>query len=208
MVYDSATRTALVPLAPQHADEAARLHILGQPGTFLTALGPEVLAVVYRALPESTVGFGYAWTGPDGRLLGFAAVTTSTGRLFLEVGLRYFFQLLPLLVRRYLHRPSLLWHSLQTVFYPLLVEGGDEPEGSVAELLSIMVEPAARGQGIGGELMAAVLAGCQTRNITALDVTVDKANQGAQRFYRREGFILRKEMQIFGRPMVVYRREG
>ena len=50
----------IVPLAADHAAAAARLHIDGQPDTFLTRLGPEVLTVLYRALPQSPVGFGFA----------------------------------------------------------------------------------------------------------------------------------------------------
>ena len=50
----------IVPLAADHAVDAARLHIDGQPGTFLTRLGPEVLTVLYRALSQSPVGFGFA----------------------------------------------------------------------------------------------------------------------------------------------------
>ena len=49
----------IVPLAADHAVDAARLHIDGQPGTFLTRLGPAVLTVLYRALPQSPVGFGF-----------------------------------------------------------------------------------------------------------------------------------------------------
>ena len=55
----------IVELAPAHAKEATQLHIAGQPGTFLTSLGPDVLMVVYGALPRMAAGFGYvAVEGP------------------------------------------------------------------------------------------------------------------------------------------------
>ncbi|MGL4650831.1 MAG: hypothetical protein ACRC1H_15595, partial [Caldilineaceae bacterium] len=60
MMRHAAPLPALVPLGPRHAEQAARLHILGQPGTFLTSLGPDVLCVLYRTLPETAGGFGYA----------------------------------------------------------------------------------------------------------------------------------------------------
>ncbi|MEZ4658511.1 MAG: hypothetical protein R2911_13150 [Caldilineaceae bacterium] len=44
------------PLQPVHARDAARLHIAGQPGTFLTSLGPPVLTVFYDSLPRSAKG--------------------------------------------------------------------------------------------------------------------------------------------------------
>ena len=49
----------VTPLTSAYASEAARLHREGQPGSFLTALGDEVLTVLYRLLPQSNVGFGF-----------------------------------------------------------------------------------------------------------------------------------------------------
>ncbi|MCB9160561.1 MAG: hypothetical protein H6644_12065 [Caldilineaceae bacterium] len=70
----------IVPLTPDHAPAAARLHIAGQPGTFLTALGPEVLTVLYAQLPQSAHGFGFAAADDDGTVSGFVSATTSVGR--------------------------------------------------------------------------------------------------------------------------------
>ena len=83
----------LTQLSPDHARDAARLHIAGQPGTFLTSLGPDVLTVIYQALSQSPVGFGFAAmvkgapaVGADTMTMaGYISATNSIGRLFVEI---------------------------------------------------------------------------------------------------------------------------
>ena len=69
-----------------------------------------------------------------------------------------------------------------------------------------MVEPSARSQGVGGLLMAAFLQACRNRGLGAVTVTVDAANDGAQRFYARHGFATWREITLYGRSMLVLRR--
>lgn len=209
-------------LAPTHAAAAARLHIAGQPGTFLTKLGPEVLTVFYRALPQSPVGFGFvgevgvaalASTSSAGAasaaapVIGFVAATTSTGQLFLELGTRHLPHFLPPLLRCFGQQPRLLGQAAQTLVYPFL-ERADRHGAKAAkraELLSIMVEPAWRSQGIGAQLLAQLVAACAAREITLLDVTVDAANHRACAFYARHGFAEQQTFLLYGRAMCRYR---
>ncbi|HXF61380.1 MAG TPA: GNAT family N-acetyltransferase, partial [Caldilineaceae bacterium] len=159
----SAVNTSIVALAPAHAAAAARLHIESQPGAFLPSLGPGVLAALYRTLPATTVGFGFVAVAPAEHppaspVVGFISATSSVGRLFVEVG----GALLPPLLARLARRPALIGRSLQTLLYPLLTGDAHDKtpspvEGGSAELLSIMVEPAWRGQGIGGQLLDALV---------------------------------------------------
>ena len=201
----------LVSLAPDHAAAAARLHIAGQPGTFLTSLGPEVLTVLYEVLPQTTGGFGFAalTAEPDGQqsVVGFVAATTGTGKLFLEMGGRQLGRFAPALLKRVGQQPSLALRSLQTLAYPLLAHARTSDPRPVAELLSIMVDPAARGQGVGAQLLTALCDACHRREVSLLDVTVDAANEGARRFYQRHGFTQQKEFQLYGRAMCLYRRD-
>jgi ribosomal protein S18 acetylase RimI-like enzyme len=73
-----------------------------------------------------------------------------------------------------------------------------------AELLSIMVEPEQRSAGVGALLVTALLAECERRGLAALDVTVDAANAGAQRFYVRHGFVYADTFMLYGRTMHRY----
>ena len=194
----------IIPLAPNHAPDAARLHIAGQPGTFLTALGPGVLTAIYRTLPRTRAGFGFAAVDDAGALLGFISATTGVGKLFAEIGTTGLGDLLPPLVGQLARHPALIWRSMQTVAYPLLV-GGGESGPPPAELLSIMVEPNQRGQGTGAQLVFALIGACRERAILLLDVTVDAGNEGAQRFYRRHGFVHHHDFTLYGRRMAQYR---
>lgn len=206
---------AIVPLSSRHATTAARLHILGQPGTFLTSLGPQVLTVFYEVLPQSPTGFGFAAVAmaaardaharDAGTVLGFVSATAGVGRLFLELGTRRLPEFLPPLVARFARQPALAWRSLQTLAYPLLVQQDDRAVPT-AELLSIMVEPKARSLGIGALLLQALFHECRGRALPQLDVTVDAANQGAQRFYERHGFVRVRAFALYGRQMLLLAR--
>jgi ribosomal protein S18 acetylase RimI-like enzyme len=187
----------IIPLAPEHATDAAQLHIAGQPGTFLTALGPGVLTAIYRSLPRSRA---------NGNVLGFISATTGVGKLFVELATIGLGALLPPLLGQLARHPSLIWRSAQTVLYPLLV-GGGESGPPPAELLSIMVEPRQRSHGIGAQLLMALVAACRARAIPLLDVTVDAGNEGAQRFYQRHGFVHHHDFTLYGRRMAQYRLE-
>ena len=125
------------------------------------------------------------------------------GRLFAEIGTTGLGTLLPPLLGQLARHPALIWRSIQTVAYPLLVAGSKTGQ-SPAELLSIMVEPSQRSQGIGAQLLKALVGACQERNISLLDVTVDATNQGAQRFYTRHGFVHHHDFTLYGRRMAQY----
>jgi ribosomal protein S18 acetylase RimI-like enzyme len=207
-------------LAPQHALDAARLHVAAQPGTFLTALGPDILQIVYERLPSTTVGFGFAVTSAacsDERpvTIGFVSATTSVGSLFIQTGLSRAGSLAPRLIVRYLRHPALIGRTFQTVLYPFMGKGtdgdgthhdGHEAGDASAELLSIMVEDRWRNHGVGAMLIDALVAECSARDLRRLDVTVDSMNGDARRFYERHGFTLQRSFRLYGRDMCSYGR--
>ena len=214
----------ITPLAPTHAADAARLHIAGQPGTFLTSLGADVLTVIYRALPDSGCGFGFAAHMPESTHLpepigelrvpeqtlgGFVSATTSMSQLMIEMGTRRVAHFAPPLLRRFVSQPQLALRSAQTLLYPFISRhkvGADQAgEDRSAELLSIMVEPQSRGQGVGTDLVAALCQRCRQQSIARLDVTVDAQNGAARRFYERHNFAHQYDFQLYGRTMCSYR---
>ncbi len=199
-------RLTLMPLGPEHATDAAWLHTIGQPGSFLTSLGVDVLTVLYQQLPRSRRGFGFAVVDPaqPQTLLGFVSATTSVGALFFEMGAQRLPAFLPPLLTRFAHEPGLALRAVQTVAYPFLHATPAE-DAAPAELLSIMVQPTLRSAGIGALLVAALQSECIARGIAALDVTVAAANTGAQRFYVRHGFGYVQSFSLYGQPMHLYR---
>ncbi|MEZ4658512.1 MAG: GNAT family N-acetyltransferase [Caldilineaceae bacterium] len=142
------------------------------------------------------------------QVLGFVSAATNVGGLFVELGTRRIGRFLPPLLARFARQPSLMLRSLETLFYPMLAARqnpqANHSGGPTAELLSIMVEPHLRSLGVGSQLMSALTAECTRRQIGLLDVTVDKANAGARRFYTRHGFSLAREFTLYGRPMYQY----
>lgn len=219
----------IIDLQPDHAPDSARLHVLGQPGTFLTNLGPNILTLFYNRLPQSAGSFGFAMVeetnspqmqdamqADNSTFLGFIAATTSTGRLFFDLGTRHLLQFLPQLCRRYVQQPKLVWQSMQTLYYPFMQHTpatdyaaertGEKHLSTTAELLALMVEPAHQNRGIGQQLLHTLFAACRQRGIEGLGVTVDAKNSGARRFYERHGFIELRTFTLYGRQMCYYRK--
>ena len=62
-----------------------------------------------------------------------------------------------------------------------------EPDAQFA-IVDFVLLPEARGTGAGTQLMEAVEADARERGLTALDLMVVDANDGARRFYERLGF--------------------
>lgn len=75
--------------------------------------------------------------------------------------------------------------------------------GPVAMLDELYVAPGHRGQGIGTQLMAAVLAEIQKRGAGELQINVDEVDVDARRFYERHGFTNIEQ----GSRMLLYVRE-
>jgi len=215
----------IVPLSPEHASTTAQLHIAGQPGTFLTNLGPRVLTALYRALPHLSTCFGFAALATEEAEtpIGFVAATTSTGGLFLELGTREAHRFFPPLLLRLLQKPTLIGQALRTITYPLLHgDNGDNSKkaspltgdnsgdnghnsGQTAELLAIMIDPRWRGRGVGTLLLQQLHGAARARQLGAMRVTVDASNSGARRFYARHGYVEQQRFQLYGRTMCSYR---
>lgn len=76
------------------------------------------------------------------------------------------------------------------VGYALVHMRGDETEsGAVAELETLTVLPEHRGRGIGATLYEAVLAELRRRHVGRISVSAIASNEGAIRFYERQGLL-------------------
>lgn len=190
----------IVPLDRTHAATAAELHAAGQPGTFLTSLGPAFLRALYTAIPASPYGFGFAALDPGGgEMIGVVAGSTNTSDLFRDIALRQVWRIAPPVALRLARHPTLLPKILQTLTYPAA-----EVYADAGELLFIGVRPVLRSRGIGAQLYTALLEECRRRGIAVLTVLVDATNEGANRFYRRHGFQYDTSHTLFGRTMHFY----
>jgi ribosomal protein S18 acetylase RimI-like enzyme len=186
-----------VPMTAAHAAEAARLHVAGIPTGFLSSLGPRFLRLLYEAVAAGRQGFGFV-VGDPRRLLGFVANAVHVGRLYRETLRGRLFEL-ALAVGPRMIDPSVLRRALETLLYPAQVQEG-LPE---AELLSIVVRPECRGEGIGRILVEATAGAFRRRGVRSFRVTVGDG-LAANRFYLKLGFRPAARHDMHGRRSNIY----
>lgn len=185
----------------EHTGAAAEIHAEGQPGTFLTRLGPAFLRALYGQMAVSPACFGFVALAGDDQVLGLVVGTFDSGRLFKELIRARGLALAPAVCLAVLRDPSLVRYLLETIRRPN-AEGA--PAGE-AELLFIGVRSGARGQGLGQALFQSFVAELHRRGIESMGLIVDDANTRAQRFYQRRGMQLVRSLVMYGRLMHWYR---
>jgi len=193
----------LVALQPAHVTAIARLHAEALAGDFLPSLGPAFLTTLYRGILELNLGFGFVAPGTAEDIAGFVIATDDSRSLFRKLITRRFFRLTWQVGVALLHHPRLVVRSVETFLYPSK-EGTHTP---AAELLVIAVNAGDRNKGIGVALVECLDESMHQRKIARYKVTVLAANEAAQRFYRRLGFVLATQFVMYGRPWNLFVRE-
>jgi ribosomal protein S18 acetylase RimI-like enzyme len=186
-------------LRQEDAHPAALLHIEGQPGTFLTALGPNFLDAFYTELGASTGAYGFVAVEAD-KVIGVVVGTTDTHALFKEIILKHGLRLaLPALLS-VLRHPGLFFSLLQSLFYPNKLDA----KPGEAELLFIGIDAQARRHHIGTQLINTLIEESRRRGATALKITVDVGNPRANAFYQKNGLQVIGSFSLNGRKMNLY----
>jgi ribosomal protein S18 acetylase RimI-like enzyme len=72
---------------------------------------------------------------------------------------------------------------------PVGMVSGTEPRGDQVELISMWVEPSARGCGVGDALIAAVVAWAREQGVANVVLDVRVSNDRAVALYSRNGFV-------------------
>jgi ribosomal protein S18 acetylase RimI-like enzyme len=178
----------LLPLTQAHIPVVAQLHTDALAGDFLPSLGEKFLRVFYRAALRSGLAFGFVQVGVAEKPDGFVLASPDTSALFRRVAagsaLALGWAALPAVLRR----PALLGKVGETFLYPAREAEAAGAASGCAELLVIAVAPARRSQGTGAALVAALNETFARQGISRYKVTVLAENDGANRFYCREGF--------------------
>ena len=190
---------ALEPLTPDDAAAGAAIHIEGQPGTFLTRLGPAFLAVMYRGLASAPDCYGIV-ARRDEQVVGVVVGMPAGGGLFGHLGWRGVAGLILPLLGALLRDPSLLSGVFQTLRYG----GAFETRPYEAELLFIGVLKRYAGEGIGRALIESLAAESRQRGMRWLSLIVDDGNERAKRFYQRNGLRPEGSIELHGRTMHRY----
>jgi ribosomal protein S18 acetylase RimI-like enzyme len=181
---------------PEDSRAIAALHARQIPWGLLSRLGEEFVGNFYEALFRSPFGFGFL-AEENGRLLGFATGVVDW-RPFYKTFLR---SRLGLAVRALISGLGEgRWRRLlETSRYA--ASDGLPP----AELVSIALEPDARGSGVGKDLVHCVLEEFSARRVNAVRVTAGSTNAPANRLYERAGFRLYGNVEIHpGETAAVY----
>jgi len=81
-----------------------------------------------------------------------------------------------------------------------IAAGGESTSAGTAALTSLWVEPASRGQGIGDQLVIAVLEWAKAAGFSQVLLWVTEGNSFAESLYLRNGFRRTGEMTVEPRP--------
>ena len=180
--------------------QVAGLHARNLDQGFLATLGPEFLAQLYRAIDEGSDSVLICERDGD-RVLGFVAGSRGMGPIYRRMLRRPFslgLALLPSLLN-----PGRVRRILEVLRYG---RGGHAPAALPrAELLSIAVDPDARGRGIADRLYGALAAHFRAAGEAAFCITVGAPLAPAHRFYRRMGAEPVAEVEVHrGQASTVY----
>lgn len=169
--------------------QVAALHVANIDQGFLSTLGTQFVALMYEVL-DATDGSVLLVEERDGDVAGFVAGSEGMGvicRGMLRRPVRLALALAPSLLR-----PSRLWRIFEILRY-----GRREQQGLPrAELLSIAVLPAYRGQGIADQLYGRLIDYFREAGLSEFTITVGEALQPAHRFYCRMGALPVSKVEV------------
>jgi ribosomal protein S18 acetylase RimI-like enzyme len=188
----------IVPLSVAHADQVAALHRRYIDTGFLSSLGLRFLRRLYRAIPHVPSGFGYVGLRGE-RVAGFIACAEHVETLYRQALSRHGVSMAVALFPQAL-RPSVLRRIIQSLRYPSQIGGAYPP----AEVLSIVVNEAARGTGLAAQLMERAAAEFRVRGIHQVKVLVWNRKTRAKRFYEKSGFRRAGEVPYHDRVLDAY----
>ena len=163
-------------------------------GSVVTELGPEFLRRFHAVALQHRASRAYVARDADGRIVAFALGTVDVHAFNQFMKPRVLASLL-----RALMAPARL--ALIGQLARMSIEGEPQPP-TPAELLLLVVDPASRRCGIGGQLLAAMEAAFAREAIERYRVAVRSHLTAAREFYSALDFEYEQERQVLGRPML------
>jgi ribosomal protein S18 acetylase RimI-like enzyme len=175
------------PATEADAATIARLHATAIHEGFLAGLGPAFLRRLYSRVVRSEHAFALVVDDAHGAC-GFIAVAEDLGAFYREFllhdGAAAGAAALPAIVRH----PRHVWETLR---YGVRGTAHAAPAGNgsaAAEVLSVAVDPSARGAGLGRALTTAAVEELRARGAASARVVTAVGNDGAIRAYEAAGF--------------------
>ena len=182
----------------------AQLHAENIDQGFLSSLGPRFMGLLYQAIDESSASaLILAWE--DEQIVGFVSGALGMRPVYRQL-LRHWLRLMLALAPSLLI-PGRLWRIIEILRYS---RGGHDavPGLPSAELLSIVVDPAFRGQQHSDRLYRQLAYFFSGQGEQGFKVIVGGALKPAHRFYQRMGAQLAAEIEVHrGACSTVYVQE-
>ena len=186
-------------LSKLYSSQVADLHIQGISTGFISSLGHDFVAALYKAVAEDENSFGFV-ASENGEVLGFVAFTTNLSKLYKYVALKKGLRFVFILARRMTSWKVLekIWSN---IFYPGKMKSLNLPD---AELLSIVIAPQGRGKGLAIQLVERGFEECVKRGIDKVKVLVAAENEPANKLYLKCGFKLAGHIDSHGVTSNIY----
>jgi GNAT superfamily N-acetyltransferase len=168
------------------------VHLASFQGFFLTFLGRRFLSELYHSIIMDPAGIAFVYK--ENTIHGFVAGTSQPAgfyrRLLRHRLLRFgWAALMPIL-----NRPVIIPRLLRAINMPSQAEKGEK----CGILMSIAVDPAYQGKGVGKKLVSAFLEETHRWGLEYVDLTTDAVNnKSANSFYQSIGF---KLVRTFNTP--------
>lgn len=187
------------PMQPTDAPSVARLHEQEIDFGFISTLGRRFLTSLYATMLESGQSVIFV-AEAEGRVIGFCAVTPDVGKMYKAMLHKKWWKFCLLLLPRAFSL-KVIKHCYETLRYPNHKDTLDLPE---AELLSMAVDKAWAGRGIGKLVTRQAIGGIAELGVSCLRVAVLESTVAANRFYPKIGFEFHSQIMNHGRALNVY----
>ncbi len=197
--------SVLGPMEPADVPILARLHVDAFPGFFLSTLGEPFLVQMYCGFLSDPSAVCVVAHDADGEVLGAVVGTVQPVGFFSRLLKRRWPGFALASARAVIRNPAAAPRLLAAIRY----RGGPRAAGEGALLSSICVDRAARGTGVGRELITMWERLVADRGVHAASLTTDADNNSAVNgFYQSQGWELANTyLTNGGRSMNLYTKK-
>ena len=181
--------------------EAARVHMEGFPGFFLTFLGHRFIAVMYRSILDGDDAIAHVAVEEDGTLLGLMVGTSAPQQIYRRLARDHVWEFAWASLGAVARKPVILPRLVRA----LRRQSNAEGQEADALMMSLAVSPSARGRDLGRALMCTALADARRRGCRTVALITDRDhNDHVNHFHQAIGF---KIVRTFATPEGRYMNE-
>lgn len=186
-------------------DHIVSIHLETFTGFFLTFMGRGFLKLMYRSYAEYRDS-GILAAFEDGRPVGFLAYSGDLSGLYKYMIKKRLVPFAWYSLGAFFRKPAVFTRLLRAFLKP----GETKREEKYVELASIGVDPKKKSKGVGSQLIDGLKAQVDFHVYAYITLETDaENNEGANRFYQKNGFVLHRAFETNeGRKMFEYRYRG